>query len=85
MTRYQKRVSGPLMDWIDIHVDVPRVQYEKLSNKRKGERSASIREHVMGARTRQAERFHHTRCLTNADMGQLKSAATASSTRLAKA
>lgn len=69
VTKYQKRVSGPLMDRIDIHVEVPRVQYEKLSGERLGESSADIRERVIAARQRQAERFRGTRCLTNADMG----------------
>ena len=69
VARYQKRVSGPLMDRIDIHVEVPRVQYEKLSDSRLGEPSATIRERVCAARTRQAERFRGTRLLTNADMG----------------
>ena len=69
VARYQKRVSGPLMDRIDINIEVPRVNYEKLSSERVNERSASIRERVIGARTRQAERFARSRCLTNADMG----------------
>ena len=57
------------MDRIDIHIDVPQVQYEKLSGERLGESSAAIRERVIAARQQQAERFAHTRCLTNADMG----------------
>ena len=69
ITRYQKRVSGPLLDRIDIHVEVPRVNYEKLSGERLGEASAQIRERVIAARQRQADRFRATRCLTNADMG----------------
>ena len=69
VARYQKRVSGPLMDRIDIHIEIPRVNYEKLSSERVNERSASIRERVIGARTRQAERFAGSRCLPNADMG----------------
>lgn len=36
VTRYQKRISGPLLDRIDIHVDVPRVDYEKLADDRLG-------------------------------------------------
>ncbi|MBC8163969.1 MAG: ATP-binding protein, partial [Roseiflexaceae bacterium] len=68
-TRYQKRVSGPLLDRIDITIEVPRVNYEKLSGERLGEPSRSIRERVIAARTRQAERFARSRCLTNADMG----------------
>ena len=69
IARYQKRVSGPLMDRIDIHVEVPRVQYEKLSDSHLGEPSAAIRERVCAARTRQSERFRGTRLLANADMG----------------
>ncbi len=69
VTRYQKRVSGPLLDRIDIHVEVPRVQYEKLSSDRLGEPSEAVRERVLGARRRQSERFRgHTRCRTNADL-----------------
>jgi magnesium chelatase family protein len=69
VTRYQKRLSGPLIDRIDIHVDVPRVNYDKLSSERQGEPSSAVRERVTAARVRQAERFKHTRLLTNADMG----------------
>jgi predicted ATPase with chaperone activity len=39
VSRYQKRISGPLLDRIDIHMDVPRVEYEKLSDERMGEPS----------------------------------------------
>ncbi len=69
VTRYQKRISGPLMDRIDIHVEAPRVNYEKLSSDRLGEPSAAIRERVIAARQRQSERFRGTRLLSNADMG----------------
>lgn len=41
VTRYQKRISGPLMDRIDIHIEVPRVEYEKLTDDRMGEPSAA--------------------------------------------
>ena len=54
---YQKRISGPLLDRIDIHVDVPRVDYDKLSDTRFGESSASVRERVETAREIQRERF----------------------------
>ena len=37
VSRYQKRISGPLLDRIDIHIEVPRVEYEKLSDERLGE------------------------------------------------
>jgi magnesium chelatase family protein len=57
VTRYQKRISGPLLDRIDIHVEVPRVDYEKLSDDRFGEPSASVQGRVESARERQRERF----------------------------
>jgi magnesium chelatase family protein len=69
ITRYQQRVSGPLLDRIDIHVEVPRVDYEKLSTGQRGEPSSVIRERVQAARNRQAERFAGTSLLCNADMG----------------
>jgi magnesium chelatase family protein len=69
VTRYSKRISGPLLDRIDIHVDVPRVNYEKLTSERLGEPSSMIRERVIAARVLQAERFHGTALYTNADMG----------------
>jgi magnesium chelatase family protein len=69
VSRYQKRISGPLLDRIDIHIEVPRVEYEKLSDERLGEPSASIRERVEAARERQRRRFAGTALLTNADMG----------------
>jgi hypothetical protein len=49
----------PLLDRIDIHVEVPRVEYEKLSDNRVGETSAAIRARVEAARKRQRERFAH--------------------------
>jgi magnesium chelatase family protein len=69
VARYQKRISGQLLDRIDIHVDVPRVNYEKLSGTRQGEPSRAIRERVAAAPTLQAKRFKGTRLRTNADMG----------------
>jgi magnesium chelatase family protein len=57
VTKYQKRISGPMLDRIDIHIEVPRVDYEKLSSERVGEPSASIRARVEGASRRQRERF----------------------------
>lgn len=69
VARYQKRVSGPLLDRFDIHVDVPRVKYEKLSSEEASEPSAAIRARVRAARARQHERFKGTSLLTNADMG----------------
>ena len=67
--RYQKRISGPLLDRIDIHVQVPRVDYEKLSGDRLGEKSETIRARVEQARTRQHARFAGTPLQCNGDMG----------------
>jgi len=57
VTKYQKRISGPLLDRIDIHVEVPRVEYEKLSDRRLGEPSAAIQARVEAARGIQRNRF----------------------------
>jgi magnesium chelatase family protein len=68
--RYQQRLSGPLLDRIDIHIDVPRVDYDKLTDDRRGEPSAVIRERIEVARERQRDRFRDERRLqANADMG----------------
>jgi magnesium chelatase family protein len=68
VSKYQKRISGPLLDRIDIHVEVPRVEYEKLADDRLGESSASVRGRVEAARDRQRERFAGTAIVSNADM-----------------
>jgi magnesium chelatase family protein len=67
--RYQKRISGPLLDRIDIHIQVPRVDYEKLSGERLGEKSETIRARVEKARTRQRARFAGSNLQCNGDMG----------------
>ena len=66
---YQKKISGPLLDRIDIHVEVPRVPFEKLSSQRTGEPSATVRARVEAARTVQRNRFESTNLQTNSDMG----------------
>ena len=67
--RYQKRISGPLLDRIDIHVQVPRVDYEKLSSDRLSETSETIRARVESARERQRKRLAGTLLQCNGDMG----------------
>jgi magnesium chelatase family protein len=57
VTKYQKRISGPLLDRIDIHIEVPRVEYEKLSDQRLGEPSEAVRTRVEAARQIQRGRF----------------------------
>lgn len=70
IARYQSRLSGPLLDRIDIHVDVPRVDYDKLMDTQRAEPSATIRERVEQARQRQQERFKdHPSLFANSDMG----------------
>jgi magnesium chelatase family protein len=69
VSRYQKRISGPLMDRIDIHVEVPRVEYDKLTDDRLGEPSDAIRARVESAREAQGIRFQGGTLTCNADMG----------------
>jgi magnesium chelatase family protein len=73
VTKYQKRISGPLLDRIDIHIEVPRVDYEKLSGDRLGETSEVIRQRVQTARNIQQARFTNpdsriSNIVSNADM-----------------
>jgi magnesium chelatase family protein len=68
ITKYQKRISGPLLDRIDIFIEVPRVDYEKLSDKRQGEPSEVVRQRVEAARQIQRERFKEDGLSCNADM-----------------
>jgi magnesium chelatase family protein len=68
--RYQGRISGPLLDRIDIHLDVPRVDYDRLMSQDRAESSASVRQRVEQARERQRQRFEGKPSLhANADMG----------------
>ena len=68
ITRYQKRISGPMLDRINIHIEVPRVDYEKLSDDRLGEPSANVQARVEAARERQRVRFTGLELTCNADM-----------------
>lgn len=66
--RYQKRISGPLLDRIDMFVDVPRVKYEKLTEYRDGESSKSVRSRVENARSIQRNRLKEIGVNCNSDM-----------------
>jgi len=66
--RYQKKISGPLLDRIDLHVEAPRVDFEKLTSPATGERSAEIRVRVEAARARSQERFRGLGIFTNAEI-----------------
>jgi len=69
VNRYRGRISGPIMDRIDIHVSVPAVSTEKLtSTTRKAEASVSIRERIGRARALQLKRYVGTKSITNAEL-----------------
>lgn len=67
--RYHARLSGPLLDRIDLHVEVPAVPWEDLRSVKGGTSSAEMRERIMAARAVQTARFAGTHCRTNADLG----------------
>jgi magnesium chelatase family protein len=67
--RYKKKLSGPLLDRIDLQIEVPRVKFEKLTSNDATESSATVRERVARARAIQAKRFAGTKLQTNSDMG----------------
>jgi magnesium chelatase family protein len=63
------KISGPLMDRIDLHIEVPAVKYRELASRESGERSASVRERVIRARAVQSARFKdRLQLFANADM-----------------
>jgi magnesium chelatase family protein len=66
--RYRSKVSGPLMDRIDIQVEVPALRYQELASKDAGEPSAAIRQRVNAARSIQLQRFHKRNIHCNAQM-----------------
>ncbi len=68
--KYMGKISGPLLDRIDIHIEVPAVKYKDLSSDVKGESSKAIRERVVRAREIQKQRFaSYPHIYSNADMG----------------
>jgi len=67
--KYNKKISGPLLDRIDLHIEVPRLKYEKLEEDQKDqENSAVIRARVEKARDIQRKRFEGTKTITNSEM-----------------
>jgi len=68
VSRYQKRISGPFIDRVDIFVEVPHIDYEKLADDRLGEKSEMVQARVKAARSRQQKRFEGTRLTCNAEM-----------------
>ncbi len=73
VTRYQKRISGPMIDRIDLHVHVPAVKVEKLTDRKESqnsrESSQTVQKRVQAARNMQAKRFAHTSFTANGEMG----------------
>ncbi|MBI5022949.1 MAG: YifB family Mg chelatase-like AAA ATPase [Candidatus Magasanikbacteria bacterium] len=69
VSQYKKKVSGPLLDRIDLHVEVPRLKFQKLTEESEAESSAKIRERVEIARAKQRGRFKGLSIQTNAEMG----------------
>ena len=67
--RYRSRVSGPLLDRIDIQVEVPALRYQELASRDAGESSALIRQRVNAARSIQLQRFQKRGIHANAQMG----------------
>ena len=68
INKYQRRVSGPIMDRIDLYVEVPHVKYEKLTDERIEGSSTEIRQKVEKARRIQLERFENDGIVTNSEM-----------------
>ena len=66
--KYRSKVSGPLMDRIDLHVEVPAVPFRELHRPEPGEGTAAIRERVLAARQRQQERYRGERLTHNAQL-----------------
>lgn len=68
VARYQRRISGPLLDRIDIFVEVPRIDFDKLASLAPAESSCAVRERVDGARRLQMDRLDGRAAQANADM-----------------
>jgi len=72
VARYKKRFSGPLLDRIDMFVEVPRIEYEKLVERVDSETSLQIRNRIETARRVQRRRFADATLLTNSEMGPVE-------------
>ncbi|MFH1775557.1 MAG: YifB family Mg chelatase-like AAA ATPase [Chloroflexota bacterium] len=68
VSRYQRRISGPFLDRVDIFIEVPHIDYEKLTEDRLGETSSQVQERVKAARSRQLERFRGSKLAANTEM-----------------
>ena len=68
INKYKRRISGPLLDRIDLHIDVPAIKYDKLATEKVGEDSQAVRERVQAARHCQTQRFSNDKIQTNSEM-----------------
>lgn len=68
LVKYRQKISGPIMDRIDLHVEVPRLGFDKLEERHSGEASREIRTRVESAREIQARRFKDLPIITNSEM-----------------
>lgn len=68
ISNYQKKISGPIIDRIDLHVEVPRIKFEKLSSEAGGESSIAIKDRIQKARFIQKKRFEKAPFITNSEM-----------------
>ncbi|MBU4216579.1 YifB family Mg chelatase-like AAA ATPase [Candidatus Parcubacteria bacterium] len=68
ISNYKKKISGPIIDRIDLHIEVPRVAFEKLAGEANGETSADIKRRIEKARVIQKKRFEGTHYITNSEM-----------------
>ena len=67
VSRYQHRISGPFLDRVDIFIEVPHIDYEKLADSRLGEKSEAVQKRVVAARAVQQERLSGTKLNCNAE------------------
>jgi len=72
ISKYQKRISGPLLDRIDIYIEVPRVEYDKLADDTYGEKSDTVRKRIEAARSIQLSRFEGKGIATNSEMSPVE-------------
>lgn len=70
VSRYRSKLSGPLLDRIDIHSEVPSVNFKELTDESRGEKSESVRDRVNTARNIQSERFKESKIYSNSEMTQ---------------
>lgn len=65
---YKKKISGPILDRIDLHIEVPRINFDKLSGEARGKTSVDIKKRIQKARELQKERFKSGSFITNSEM-----------------